>query len=78
MVVGILFYCAGAAAAACAFLLARYSHAFMRSYGGDPARVYDRFVRRTLLLQRIEEVLSPRELNLVRGYLGIGQPNEHA
>ena len=44
--------------------------------GGDPARAYDRFVRRTLLLQRMEEVLSPRELNLVRCYLGIGQPNE--
>ena len=44
--------------------------------GGDPARAYDRFMRRTLLLQRMEEVLSPRELNLVRCYLGIGQPNE--
>ena len=44
--------------------------------GGDPARVYDRFVRRTLLLQRMEEVLKPRELNLVRCYLGIDQPNE--
>lgn len=43
---------------------------------GDPARAYDRFMRRTLLLQRMEEVLSPRELNLVRCYLGIGQPNE--
>ena len=32
--------------------------------GGDPARVYDRFMRRTLLLQRMKEVLSPRELNL--------------
>lgn len=45
-------------------------------FGGDPARVYDRFMRRTLLLQRMEEVLKPRELNLVRCYLGIGQPNE--
>ena len=44
--------------------------------GGDPARVYDRFMRRTLILQRMEEILSPRELNLVRYYLGIGQPNE--
>lgn len=43
---------------------------------GDLARAYDRFMRRTLLLQRMEEVLSPRELNLVRCYLGIGQPNE--
>ena len=46
------------------------------SFGGDPARTYDRFMRRTLLLQRMEEVLKPRELNLVRCYLGIGQPNE--
>ena len=44
--------------------------------GGDPARDYDRFMRHTLLLQRMEEVLKPRELNLVRCYLGIGQPNE--
>lgn len=44
--------------------------------GGDPAKAYDHFMRRTLLLQRMEEVLSPRELNLVRCYLGIGQPNE--
>ena len=44
--------------------------------GGDPAKAYYRFMRRTLLLQRMEEVLSPRELNLVRCYLGIGQPNE--
>ena len=46
------------------------------SFGGDPARAYDRFMRRTLLLQRMEEQLKPRELNLVRCYLGIGQPNE--
>ena len=32
--------------------------------------------RRTLLMQRMEEVLTPRELNLVRSYLGIGQPDE--
>ena len=48
------------------------------SCGGDPARAYDRFMRRTLLLQRMGEVLSPRELNLVRCYLGIGQPNEQS
>ena len=46
--------------------------------GGDPAKAYDRFMRRTLLLQRMGEVLSPRELNLVRCYLGIGQPNEQS
>lgn len=49
---------------------------FDLGYGGDPARAYDRSMRRTLLLQRMGEVLSPRELNLVRCYLGIGQPNE--
>ena len=49
---------------------------FDLGYGGDPARAYDRFMRRTLLLQRMEEVLKPRELNLVRCYLGIGQPDE--
>ncbi len=43
--------------------------------GGVPARAYDRFTRRTLLLQRME-ALSPGELHLVRGYLGIGRPNE--
>lgn len=43
------------------------------SYGGDPAKAYDRFMRRTLLLQRMEEVLNPRELNLVRNYLGLDQ-----
>ena len=30
-------------------------------------------MRRTLLLQRMEEVLNPRELNLVRNYLGLDQ-----
>lgn len=41
----------------------------------DPAAAYDHLMRRTLLMQRMEEVLTPRELNLVRSYLGIGQPN---
>ena len=49
---------------------------FDLGYGGNPARAYNHFMRRTLLLQRMKEVLSPRELNLVRCYLGIGQPNE--
>ena len=40
------------------------------------AGAYDRLMRRTLLMQRMEEVLTPRELNLVRSYLGIGQPDE--
>lgn len=46
---------------------------FSVSCGGDPAVVYDRSVRRALLLRLIEEVLTPREQNLVRYYLGIGQ-----
>lgn len=49
---------------------------FSVSCGGDPAVAYDRLMRRTLLMQRMEEVLTPRERNLVRSYLGIGQPNE--
>ena len=49
---------------------------FSVSCGGDPAVAYDRLMRRTLLMQRMEEVLTPRELNLVRSCLGIGQPDE--
>ena len=49
---------------------------FSVSCGGDPAVAYDRLMRRTLLMQRMEEELTPRELNLVRSYLGIGQPDE--
>ena len=43
------------------------------SYGGDPAKAYDRYMRQVLLLQLMENVLKPRERNLVRYYLGIGQ-----
>ena len=49
---------------------------FSVSCGGDPAVAYDRLMRRTLLMQRMEEVLTPREINLVQSYLGIGQPDE--
>ena len=49
---------------------------FSISCGGDPAVAYDRLMRRTLLMQRMEEVLTPRELNLVRSYLRIGQSDE--
>lgn len=45
-------------------------------YGGDPAKAYDRYMRWMLLFQQMEEVLKPRELNLVRYYLGIDQPDE--
>lgn len=51
---------------------------FSISCGGDPAVAYDRLMRRTLLMQRMEQVLTPRELNLVRSYLGIGQPDEES
>ena len=46
------------------------------SYGGDPAKAYDRYMRQVLLLQLMENVLKPRDRNLVRYYLGIGQPDE--
>ncbi len=49
---------------------------FSVSCGGDPAVAYDRRMRWTLLLQRMEEVLTPRELNLVCSYLGIGQSDD--
>ncbi len=49
---------------------------FSISCGEDPAKVYDRYMRRVLLLQLIEDVLKPRERNLVRYYFGIGQPDE--
>ena len=37
---------------------------------------YDRYMRRVLRFQRMEEVLKPRELTLVCYYLGIGIPDE--
>ncbi len=46
------------------------------SGGVDPARAYDRYMRWALLRQLMEKILTPRELNLVRSYLGIGQPDE--
>ena len=49
---------------------------FSVSCGGDPAVTYDRRMRWTLLLQRMEELLTPRELNLVCSYLGISQPGD--
>ena len=44
------------------------------SSAGDPAKLYDRKMRRVLLLQLIEDVLSPRERTLVRCYLGLEGP----
>ena len=49
---------------------------FSVSCGGDPTVAYDHLMRRMLLMQRMEQVLTPRELNLVQSYLGIGQPDE--
>ena len=49
---------------------------FSVSCGGDPAVGYYRLMCRPLLMQRMGQVLTPRELNLVRSYLGIGQPDE--
>ena len=49
---------------------------FSVSCGGDPTVAYDRLMRRMLLMQRMEQVLTPRELNLVRSYLGIGQRDD--
>ena len=49
---------------------------FSVSCGGDPTVAYDHLMRRTLLLQQMENALTPRELNLVQSYLGIGQPDE--
>ena len=49
---------------------------FSVSCGGDPTVAYDHLMRRMLLMQRMEQVLTPRELNLVRSYLGIGQRDD--
>lgn len=49
---------------------------FSVSCGRDPGRAYDRYMRGVLRFQRMEEVLKPRELTLVRYYLGIGIPDE--
>lgn len=74
----LLTYATPAIEAALSDYAARYAFplSIPVSCGGDPAVAYDRLMRRTLLLQRMEEVLTPRELNLVRSYLGIGQPDE--
>ena len=49
---------------------------FSVNCGGDPAVAYDRLMRRTLLMQQMKKVLTPRELNLVCSYHGICQPDE--
>lgn len=48
--------------------------AFAVSRGGEPARAYDSFMRKKLLIQLMKEVLTPRELNVVKYHLGLGQP----
>lgn len=47
------------------------------SYAEDPAVTYDRRMRWTLLLRLMDEVLNPRERNLVCYHLGIGQPDDN-
>ena len=49
---------------------------FSVSCGGDPTVAYDHLMRRTLLLPQMENALTPRELNLVCSYLGIGQRDD--
>ena len=49
---------------------------FSVSCGGVPVVAYDRLMRRTLLMQRIGEVLTPSALILVRSDMCIGQPDE--
>lgn len=49
---------------------------FRISFGGDPAKAYDRRMRRILLHRLMDDVLSPRERNLVRYHLGFDQPKE--
>ena len=48
---------------------------FSICYDGNPAKAYGHCMRQKLLLQQMETVLTPRELNLVRSHLGIGQPD---
>lgn len=50
--------------------------AFSIRNGGNPAKAYDGFMRKKLLIQLMEEVLTPRELNVVKYHLGLGQPEE--
>lgn len=49
---------------------------FSVSGGSDPAKLYDTYMRKTLLLKLIEKILRPRELNIVRYHLGLGMPDE--
>lgn len=46
------------------------------NYAEDPAVIYDCRMRWRLLRQLMDEVLKPREMNLVCCYLGIGQPDD--
>lgn len=46
------------------------------TWGGDPARAYDAFMWKKLLLQLMEQVLTARELTVVRYHLGLGQPRD--
>lgn len=50
--------------------------AFSVSRGGDPAKVYNAFLRKKLLLRLMEKVLTPRELSVVKYHLGLDQSGE--
>ena len=43
------------------------------AWGGDPAREYDHRMRKELAVKLLDEVLKPRERNVVVYHLGIGQ-----
>ena len=44
---------------------------FFINCGGDPAKAYKRYRRKVLFHKLMKAVLKPRELNLVRDYLGL-------
>lgn len=50
--------------------------AYSGNYAEDPAVTYDRRMRWILLRQLMDEILKPREMNLVCCYLGIEQPDD--
>lgn len=49
-------------------------HVFSITRGGDPARAYDRYMRKRLAVKLLDEVLKPRERNVIIYHLGLEQP----
>ena len=45
--------------------------AFTVSHGGDPAPAYDRYMRKKLLRKLMDELLKPRERNVIIYHLGL-------